>query len=121
MRQGYRSAWWCPPRGIGFARAMGLTRSLTVGEAAHYRWCVDLNSPAVIGPVQQCLALALAAGKITWLAIALNLAHMPSNSFPAADLASIFFRPTATHVVAAVPLEPAAGISWMYPAFPAPL
>ena len=48
-----------------------------------------LDLAAVIGPVQQRLALPRPAGDIAGLAIALNLADVPADGFPAFDLPRI--------------------------------
>lgn len=50
---------------------------------------------AVIGPVQQRLALALAAGELARLAMALHLPDMAADRLPAADLAGILLRHAA--------------------------
>src|SRR5262245_17830538 len=78
------------------------------------------NLSAIVGPVQQCLSLPLAAGKVALLTIPSDLRDMPFDLLPAPDLPRVFFRHAAPHIVAAVPLEPAARIVGMQPAFPAP-
>src|SRR5262249_35458642 len=83
--------------------------------------CSGLDLPAVVRPVQQRLALALAAQEIARLAVALDLAHVATDRLPAPDLAAVLVRHAAPHVVAAVPLEPAARIIAMDPALAAPL
>src|SRR5271166_5540954 len=45
---------------------------------------------------------------------------MPSHCFPTADLSVVFFRRAAAHVVAAVPLKPAAWIVGVNPSVLAP-
>jgi hypothetical protein len=70
--------------------------------------------------VQQGLALPLAAGEIARLAVALDLAHVPANGFPALDLARVLLGQAAAQIVAAIPLEPAARIVRMDPALAAP-
>src|SRR5262245_54087831 len=78
------------------------------------------NLAAVIGPVQQCLALPLAAGELARLAIALDLPQVPADQLPAPDLARILVRQAAPQIVATVPLEPAARIVLVDPALAAP-
>src|SRR5579863_4409233 len=78
------------------------------------------NFPAVIRPVQQSLALPLAAGDVARLAVPLHLADMAADRLPASDLARVLAGNAAAHIVAAVPLEPAARIVAKNPAFAAP-
>src|SRR5581483_4709285 len=80
----------------------------------------SLDLPAVVGPLQQRLALAPAAAEVAGIAVLLHLPQVPAHRLPAADLAAILLGHPAAHVVAAVPLEPAAGIVRMDPAFAAP-
>jgi hypothetical protein len=56
--------------------------------------------------MQYCLTLLAATGEIAWLTIAPDLFYVTSYRFPPPNLAIVFFRNAATHVVAAVPLEP---------------
>src|SRR6478672_9396041 len=49
-----------------------------------------------------------------------NLRDVPSDRFPALNLARIFGRHAAAHVVATIPLEPAAWIVGMNPALVPP-
>ena len=65
---------------------------------------------AIIGPVQEGLPLALAAGLITGFAVAFDLGHMAAHSVPAFDLSRILFWHSPPQVVAAIPLEPSARI-----------
>jgi hypothetical protein len=76
--------------------------------------------PAVVGPMQQRLPLALPAKKITLLAIHLQLTDVPSDRRPAVDLSCIFAPKPPASIIAAVPLKPAARVFRMYPALPAP-
>src|SRR5580700_11184070 len=78
------------------------------------------NFPAVVGPVQQRLALALAAGEIARFAMPLDLADMPADGFPALDLACVLLGLAAAQIIAAIPLEPAARIVRMDPTLLAP-
>src|SRR5215813_4820436 len=71
--------------------------------------------------MQQRLALALAAQQVARLAVALNLPHVAADRLPATDLAAVLVRHAAAHVVAAVPLEPAARIVVVDPALAPPL
>ena len=70
--------------------------------------------------MQERLPLTLAAGQFPGLAVALNLPDVAPDRLPAPDLATVFVRHAAAHVIAAVPLEPAARIVWMKPALIAP-
>ena len=58
---------------------------------------------------------------VAGLAIALDLADMAAHCFPALDLAGVLVGDAAAHVVAAIPLEPAARIVAEDPALLAPL
>lgn len=69
---------------------------------------------AVIGPVQQRLTLARAAGQITRVAGGSQLPDMTAHGPPAADLAFIIVMPAA-HEIAAIPLKPAARVVLMQP------
>jgi hypothetical protein len=80
-----------------------------------------LDSPAVIGPVQELLALARPAHRIARLAMSSDLRHVALDSLPASDLAGVLVGQPPAHVVAAIPLEPAARIVRMHPALPSPL
>ncbi len=79
-----------------------------------------LEFAAIIRPVQQRLPLTPAAPQISRTACKLQLPHMAANGFPTLDLPHVFVRHPAAHVVAAVPLEPAARIIGMKPALLAP-
>src|SRR5262245_34182820 len=78
------------------------------------------NLATVVGPVQQSLALTRPAHRVAGLAMPSNLRDVPSNRLPALDLARIFGRHAAAQVVATIPLEPAARIVGMNPAFVPP-
>jgi hypothetical protein len=89
--------------------------------AAHERDEAALsNLSTIVGPVQQCLPLPLAAGEVALFTMPLDLRGMPFDLLPASDLPRVFLRQAAPHVVAAVPLKPAARIVRMQPALPAP-
>ena len=77
--------------------------------------------PAVIGPVQKGLPLAGTTQKITCCTVHPHLCDVAPKGFPALDLALVLFRQAATHVVTAIPLEPATRIVWMNPSFLLPL
>src|SRR5215472_15560055 len=81
---------------------------------------VSSNLAAVIGPVQQSLTLTWPARWIARLAVLLYLRDMPPDCLPALDLTGVLLRHAAAHVVAAVPLEPAARIVGVNPAFITP-
>ena len=70
--------------------------------------------------MQQCLPLAASAEKVARLAILLHLPDMPPDRFPAIDLPAVFGGHATAHVIAAVPLKPAARIVRMNPAFAFP-
>src|SRR5579862_5998306 len=70
--------------------------------------------------MQQRLALPLAAQQIAGFAVFLDLPNVAADRLPTLDLPGIFVRHAATHVVAAVPLEPAARIVGVDPAFAFP-
>jgi len=76
--------------------------------------------PAVIGPVEQGLPLTRAAEDVTGIAIGLYLRDVALHCFPTADLPPVFVRRAAAHVIAAIPLEPAAWVVIVNPALPAP-
>jgi hypothetical protein len=78
------------------------------------------NLAAVIGPVQQSLTLTWSARWIARLAVSPDLRDVPSDCLPALDLACILVRHPSTHVVAAVPVEPATWIVGMNPTLFAP-
>src|SRR5690606_23694399 len=84
------------------------------------RACGRLKYPAVVSPLQQRLALPRPAKGITGLAVAGNLRGVAAKRPPAADLAPVFAFHAPARVIAAVPLEPAARIVRVDPAFGAP-
>ena len=53
---------------------------------------------AVVGPMQQCLALAGPAEQIARFAVLLHLADMAADRLPALDLAAVLLRHAAAHV-----------------------
>jgi len=57
---------------------------------------------------------------VTGLAVPLDLCDVSSDSLPSLDLARVLLRHAATHVIAAVPLEPAPRIVRVNPAFATP-
>ena len=94
--------------------------SSTFVDLAQTRRCgrssVHSDLPAIIGPVQQRLSLSRAAALIARLAIASDLCDVAANCLPASDLPGVLFRHAPAHVVAAIPLKPAARIVGMNPA-----
>ena len=70
--------------------------------------------------MQQGLPLAGAAKGIPRLTLLQDRGDMPPESLPALDLAPILFKQSATHVVAAVPLEPAPRVVLIDPAILTP-
>jgi hypothetical protein len=81
---------------------------------------VSLQLPAVVRPMQERLPLPSATRQITRLARKLELSDVTADCFPAFDLPNVLVGHSSSHIVAAVPLEPAAWIVRMYPSFPAP-
>ena len=77
------------------------------------------NRTGVIRPMEHGLALPAAALEIASLAVLPDRRDMAGNRPPAPDLAGVVRR-SAPHVVAAVPLEPAARVLRMDPALTAP-
>lgn len=77
----------------------------------------DSDFSAVTGPVENGLPLSAAAEKIAWFAIAADLLDVTADCLPAPDLALILFWHPPAHVIAAVPLKPAARIVGMNPSF----
>src|SRR5262245_53181032 len=78
----------------------------------------DLST--VVGPMQECLTLPLAAGEVTLFTVPPDLCDVSLDLLPTPDLPRILLRHAASHVIAAVPLEPATGIVGVQPALPAP-
>src|SRR6185437_7631951 len=76
--------------------------------------------PAVVGPMQQRLALTAPTGEVAAVTVTFDLADVPAHCFPALDLPPVLVGDPPAHVVAAVPLEPAARIVRMDPALGAP-
>ena len=70
--------------------------------------------------MKQCLTLPRATQQIAGFAILLDLPNVAANRLPAFDLPCVFLRQAAAHVIAAIPLEPAARIIAMDPAFASP-
>ena len=70
--------------------------------------------------MQERLALAPAAKQIPGFTIFLHLPYMALDCLPALDLSVILVPHAAAHVVAAIPLEPAAGVVRMDPALASP-
>lgn len=66
--------------------------------------------------MQQGLSLAGAAKEIPRLTVLQDRGDMPPKRLPAPDLPPILFRQSATHVVPAVPLEPAPRVVLIDPA-----
>src|SRR5688572_9186796 len=72
------------------------------------------DPPAVIRPMEDRLSLPATAVKIARLALTDDLRHVPANRPPSSNLPRIVRR-AAAHVVAAIPLEPAARVLRPYP------
>jgi hypothetical protein len=67
--------------------------------------------------MQDSLPLASAAAQIARLAVPLDLFDVPAHRFPSPDLSPVFLGHPTAHVIAAIPLKPAARVVGMYPAF----
>ena len=70
--------------------------------------------------MQKCLPLPWAAGKLARLAVPLDLPDVPAHRLPALDLPPVFVGHPAAHVVAAIPLGPAARIVSVKPSLVTP-
>ena len=88
---------------------------MTTGLIKH-SLLVPLEISRIIGPMQQGLALARPTKQIALHAVFPNLGNVASHCLPPLDLPWIILA-TATHIVTAVPLEPAAGVVRPDPAF----
>src|SRR5476649_585640 len=77
--------------------------------------------PAVVGPVQQGLALPRPTGAVARVAVHLDLADVARHRLPTLDLAVVFERQPAAEIVTAIPLEPAARVVLPDPALAPPL
>jgi hypothetical protein len=55
------------------------------------------------------------AGQVARLAVALDLPDVAADGFPSLDLAPVFVRHPAAHVIAAIPLKPAPRVVRMKP------
>ncbi len=71
--------------------------------------------------MQQGLSLFAAAGELAGFAVLLDLGEVTLHGFPTFDLALVFLGSSAAEIVAAVPLEPAARVLGMDPAFLLPV
>ena len=65
-------------------------------------WYQESYFPTVIRPVQQRLPLTWTAEGIAGLTVLLDLIDVTPESLPALDLATVFFRHSPAHVVAAI-------------------
>jgi hypothetical protein len=79
-----------------------------------------LQFAGIVGPMEQCLALCRPATKVAGTAVGFDLADVAADGLPPFYLALIFFRNSAPHIISAVPLEPAAWIGRIDPAFAMP-
>ena len=84
------------------------------GKFAVGRELLDL--PRVIGPMKKGLTLSRTAIDSAAWAIVTDLRDMSPHRSPAFDL-SLVVRTAASHVIAAIPLKPPAGIFVVKPAF----
>src|SRR4030095_1240633 len=74
------------------------------------------NSATIVSPMKQSLSLTRPARRVSRFTVLLDLRAMPSDVLPTFDLGGIFFGHAATHVIAAIPLEPASRVLFMDPA-----
>src|SRR6185369_3724714 len=74
----------------------------------------------IVGPMQHGLTLSTTAVEVARLAAVAYLRHVPGNRAPSSDLTRIVLR-SSPHVVAAVPLEPAARVLRTNPSLAPPL
>jgi hypothetical protein len=81
---------------------------------------IGLHRSTVVGPLQQGLPLPGPAEAIARRAIRPYLRGMAAEGVPASDLSPVLVRHAAAHMVAAIPLEPAARVVRMDPAFTPP-
>src|SRR5438270_5278063 len=79
-----------------------------------------LQLAAVVSPMEQGLALARATGQVARLAVADDLPDVTPYGSPALNLAGILFGQSPADVISAIPLEPAAWVVGVDPAFLAP-
>ena len=79
-----------------------------------------LHVPGIIRPLEQGLTLPGSAIPVACSAVFLYLRDMPLKSAPPSDLA-IIVRTTAPHIIAAVPLKPAARIFVVDPSLLSPV
>src|SRR5579871_5894261 len=84
------------------------------------RQAPESDFAAVIGPMQQRLALSWSASQITRLATALDLRNVSPDCFPTLDLPRILQRYSTAHVIATIPLKPPPRIVGIYPSFLSP-
>jgi len=69
-----------------------------------------LQFPRIVRPVEEGLALARAAGEVARAAIISYLRAVTAERFPSLYLPLVFFAETPAHIVAAIPLKPAARV-----------
>src|SRR5262245_32523010 len=75
---------------------------------------------AVVRPLEHGLPLPRPAGQVARLAVPLDLPDVPAHRLPSSDLPPVFIGHAAAHVIAAVPLEPTAGVVGVDPTLLAP-
>ena len=78
-----------------------------------------LDGAAIVGPMQESLALPTTAKEGSTRTVVSNLSDMAPHRFPAPDL-SLVVRTTTPHVIAAVPLEPAPRVFPVQPSLASP-
>ncbi|MDB6057521.1 MAG: hypothetical protein JWO95_1365 [Verrucomicrobiales bacterium] len=71
--------------------------------------------------MEQGLALGGAATEVAGAAVGFDLADVTADGAPTFYLTVVFARDSAAHIVSAIPLEPAARVVFVDPAFSTPL
>ena len=80
----------------------------------------SLNFSAVVGPLEECLALSSSAGGVAFATVFAQLADVPFHCFPTCYLSFVLGREASSHKIAAIPLEPAARVVGINPSLFAP-
>src|SRR5438270_9846483 len=78
------------------------------------------DASAVVGPLQEGLALPPTTAQVTGLAILLDLADVPAHRPPPPNLSRVFDLNPAPEVIAAIPLKPTSRVIRVDPALRAP-
>ena len=92
---------------------------MIVPASSIHREFTPSQFPGVVGPVQHGLALLPPALQVAGLAVLPDRRNVPRDRSPSPNLPDVVGA-TPAHVVAAVPLEPAAWVLFVDPALAAP-